>query len=457
MGSVGSLVFTGLSSYSSDFQSILDRGNQIAQLPITKLQNEQSDNLSKKQALIGLNPTVDSLGSAITALGTVASTQGLTANSSDWTTVSVANTGATTPATYTISNIQSLASAAWATSTGFADTDTTPVSTAGQNLVDLTVGSNVYHLDLTDNNNLQGLADAINNAGAGVTAQILTTDGSNYLSISAQNAGETTLELSDVPAVGAPVSLLGTSYAGSNADFMLNGTIHVVRSSNTVNDIIPGVSFTLKNTTAGSVTLSLASDTSQLSGALQTFVNSYNALFDSVAQQTGASSGVLGGDMLMNTIRTDMQQVASYWNTGTSIHSLADLGVTFDDTSGHLTFSQSTFASLSDTQISDAYKFVGSSQSGLAALAGNFTQLSDPVSGMIRIQEDGYDSSNNQLTDQINNLETRATAAQSALQAQIQAADALCAQLESQQNNVGASLTSLNYVLYGRQTNVNGL
>ena len=76
---------------------------------------------------------------------------------------------------------------------------------------------------------------------------------------------------------------------------------------------------------------------------------------------------------------------------------------------------------------------------------------------MIRVQEDGYDSSNSQLTDQINNMEDRATAAQSALQAQIQAADALCAQLESQQNNVGASLTSLNYVLYGRQTNVNGL
>ena len=281
MGSVGSLVFTGLSSYSSDFQSILDRANQIAQLPITKLQNEQSDNLGKKQTLIALNPTVDSLGSAITALGTVASTQGLSATSSDWTTVSVTNTGATTPGTYTISDVQSLASAAWATSIGFPDTDTTPVSTAGQNLVDLVVGTNTFHLDLTDNNTLQGLADAINNANAGVNAQILTTDSGNYLSISAQNAGETTIALNDVPAVGDPVSLLATTNSGSNADFLLNGTIHVVRASNTVNDIIPGLSFTLKDTTAGSVTLSLASDTSQLAGALQTFVNSYNALFDS--------------------------------------------------------------------------------------------------------------------------------------------------------------------------------
>jgi hypothetical protein len=43
------------------------------------------------------------------------------------------------------------------------------------------------------------------------------------------------------------------------------------------------------------------------------------------------------------------------------------------------------------------------------------------------------------------------------LTAKIQAADALVAQLQSQQSNVSASLNSLNFVLYGRQTNVNGL
>ena len=464
MGSLGSLVFTGISSYSSDFQTILDRANSIAQLPIKKLQNTQTDNLSKKQALIGINPGVDSLASAITALGTVASTKGLAATSSDYSLVTVTNTGATNPGIHTVSDIQSLAASAWGTSTGYADTGTTPVSVAGQNLVDLVVGSNTFHLDLTDNNTLGGLRDAINNAtdpntgaSAGVTASILTSNGNNYLSLSVNNAGETALELNDVPAVGSPTSLLEVTDPGSNADFVLDGNIHVVRSSNTVNDIIPGLSFTLRGTTTGTVTLSMASNSSQLSSALQSLVTSYNSLFDQVASQSSSSSGILGGDLLLRTINDDMHQLASYWNSDTSVRSLADLGVTFADNGGHMTFNSNVFNSLSDSQISDAYKFIGSSQSGLARLAGNFTQLSDPVGGMIRVQEDGYDRSNLQLTDQINTLQDRASLAQSALASKIQMADALVAQLQSDQNNVTASLTSLDYVLYGRKTNANGL
>src|SRR5579864_938275 len=188
--STSPLVFTGVSTFSSDFQTILTREQAIAQLPIKALQNKQTDNLSKKQALVTLDPVIASLGSAVAALGLIAANQSLAASSSDSSTVSVVNTGATTPATYTVSNISSLATPASETSlSGYADSTTVPVSTAGQNKVDLVVGSNTYHLDLTGNNNLVGLRDAINNAGAGVTASILTTGANNYLSLSASALG----------------------------------------------------------------------------------------------------------------------------------------------------------------------------------------------------------------------------------------------------------------------------
>jgi len=542
------LTFTGVSSYSSDFQSILDRASQIAQIPITNLQNEPSDNLSKKQALIALNPVVANLASAVAALGSIASGQSVTVSSSDSNTVSIVNTGATSPATYTISNIQSLATAAWAMSNPFTgDPTTTAVSASGQ--MTLGFGSNTYTIQLTkQTNNLDGLVNAINNAGAGLTAQVLTSGSSNYLQISAINSGAGAITLSDVPkqdlitntgsgsetslqgyadpastsvsatgkvdlvvgsttyhlditannnlnglvdainAAGAgvtastsddsgssyltisgassvqlndlkaPVNQISQSQAGSNADFMLNNDIHVVRPSNTVNDLIPGVSITLKNTlSSGSVTLSLTNDPSQLSTALQNLASSYNSLVDQVNQQMGSGGGPLSGDMLIRDISTDMQQLATYWNTGSSIRSLSDLGITFDDNSGHMTYNPATFQSLSASQLTDAYKFIGSSKSGLAELANNFTQMSDPMNGMIQMEENGYDSTDQQLSDQLSNMEDQATLAQNALTAKIQQADALVAELESNQNNVDASLTSLNYVLYGRQTNVNGL
>ena len=549
MGTTGPLVFTGISTFSSDFQSILTRQDSIEQLPIKALQNQESTNLSKKQALIAINPAVASVGSAIAALGTLASNQGVSASSSDTTTVSVLNIGATAPASYTISNIQSLAAVASETSVGgYSNTTTTPVSISGH--VDLVVGSNTYHLDLTNSNNLNGLRDAINNAGAGANASILTIGSNNYLSVSTSSPGATTLQLNDVPldlvsstgsgtetstktyadqtttpvsanglvdlvvgsttyhlnvtgsnnltglmnainGAGAPgvsasitgsagsyslalagpvgtlklndlpnqVDLISNSNQGTNATFKLNN-VPVTRSTNVVSDIIPGVSFTLlKTNTSTSTTVSLTTEASQLSNALQTLVTNYNAMVDQVNQQVGTAAGPLGGDILIREMSDDLRQLTSYWNTSaSSVHSLSDLGVTFEDqTTGHLSFDQNTFNALSNTQISDAFKFLGSSNSGFAALASNFTQLSDPVTGMIIDQENGYDTTNQSLTNQINTLNDSATLVHNSMAAKLQAADALVAQLQSQQNTVNASVSSLNYVLYGKQTNSNGL
>jgi len=548
--STSPLVFTGISTYSSDFQTILQREQQIDQLPIKALQNKQTDNIDKKQALVALDPIVANLGNAVAALGDIASTQGLVASSSDSSTVAIYNTGATSPTSFTISNIQSLATAASETSLkGYADSTTVPVSTAGQNKVDLVVGSNTYHLDLTGKNNLTGLRDAINASGAGVNASILTTGDGNYLTISANALGATTLTLNDVPASGSvisnggtgtetsltgyadtdstavsptgkvdftigsstyhlnissnnnltglmnaingsgaavtasittvdgsnylqvvanggpttmslsndPISLISNTNQGTDADFMLNGTIHITRSSNTISDVVPGVSFTLRNTTDDTVNLALASDSSQLSNALQTFVQNYNALVDQVDQQVGSSAGPLGGEMIIRNISDDMRQLASYWANGNNtVRSLYDVGITFEDTSGHLSFDQSRFNSLSTTQVSDAYKYFGSSNSGFAALASNFTQLTDPVSGLIRLEEDGLDQQNTEMSDQISTLNTRASLVEAAMNAQLQQADALCAELQSQQTSLNAAIQSVNYVTYGKVVSATG-
>ena len=73
-----------------------------------------------------------------------------------------------------------------------------------------------------------------------------------------------------------------------------------------------------------------------------------------------------------------MRQLVSYQGTGV-VRSLSDLGITMD-TTGKMTFNQPTFNALTDAQVSSGFSFLGSSSSGLAALAKNFTQLSDPIS-----------------------------------------------------------------------------
>jgi flagellar hook-associated protein 2 len=544
------IYFSGLSSFSSDFQSIIQRAVQIADIPVTNLQTEQAANTADQNALTALEPTVSALGTDVANLGTLASSQGLSASSSDATTVSVVNTGATAPATYTVSNITTATAASEASTKGYATTDT--VSPNG--LLNLVVGSNTYLINVSASglNNLSGLAQAINNAGAGVSATVLTANSQSYLSVSASNTGLAPLALnlatpSDLVsstgtgtetslstyanATSAAVSTTGqvqlvvgtkTYYVnvsghnnlnglaqsinaanagvtatvaggagayslslaasgpatiqlndlqngadqisntnpGSNATFTLNGVPgQITESSNTITDVIPGVSFTLLNSLpSGSVTLSLATDPTQLSSALQTFVTDYNTLVSAVSAQQGQSAGPLQGNLIVNEISSDMQNLVTYWNpTGTStIHSLSDLGVTFNDT-GQLSFSASTFGALSDTQISDAFKFLGSSSTGFAALASNFTQLTDPISGMIQTQIDGYQSTNTELGNEITTAEAKVTRVQQSATAQAEAADALVAELQQKQSALDSSIQSVNYVLYGRQVSANGI
>jgi flagellar hook-associated protein 2 len=547
------IYFTGLSSFSSDFQSIIQRAVQIADIPVVNLQTQQAANTADLNALTALEPTVSALGTDVVNLGTLASSQGLSATSSDATTVSVVNTGATAPATYTVSDITSLASAASETSLqGY--TAAQSVSTSG--LVNLVIGSSTYQLNLTGSgdNNVSGLAQAINNAGAGVSATVLTSGSTGYLSVSASNTGATTLQLNSVtPAdlissngtgtetslqtytdrtsatvsatgqvqfvVGtqtfalslsaannnlnglasaitganagvtatvtgsagayslslsdasgpttiqlndlqSPANLITGANQGTNTSFSLTGIPNpIVESSNTITDVIPGVSFTLQNTLpSGSVTLSLATDPTQLSSALETFVTDYNTLVSAVSAQQGQSAGPLQGDLIINEISSDMQSLVTYWNpTGTStIHSLSDMGVTFNDT-GQLSFDASAFSALSDTQISDAFKFLGSASTGFAALASNFTQLTDPISGMIQTQIDGYNSTNTELGNEITTAEAKVTQVQQSATAQAEAADALVAELQQQQSALDSSIQSVNYVLYGRQVSANGI
>src|SRR5437667_3131451 len=112
------LVFTGVSTYSSDLQTVLNRAVSIANLPVTQLQNQQKDLVQQKLLVTNLSDASNSLANSITALGQLAQHGALSATSSQpsLVTATATNTGSTTPANYTISNITSIASAAAETS-----------------------------------------------------------------------------------------------------------------------------------------------------------------------------------------------------------------------------------------------------------------------------------------------------------------------------------------------------
>ncbi len=450
------LVFTGVSTFSNDFQTILTHAQQVGQIPIQQIQNQQANVLAQKQALIALEPYVSAMTTSLNSLGTLATSQALSASSTNTSAVTATNTGATSPASYTIGGITSLAAAASETSaSGYANSTSAQVSSTGT--MNLIVGSNQYTINLTSQqNNLNGLVSAINGLNAGVTASVLTTGNGatpDYLSISATNTGATTLKLMDDPS-GTNTNVLTSNNQGTNASFTFDG-IPVTRSTNTINDLASGVTLNLLSTTSSPVTVSLATDPTQLSSALQSLVSNYNNLVGQINQQVGPGAGALSGNIIVTTLQSDMQQLSAYQGTG-SIKSLSDMGITFDST-GQMSFDQNTFNALSPSQVSGAFQFLGSATTGFSAMAQNFTQVSDPISGMIINAENGADQTNTDLSNQVTALTTRLQQTQNAMQLQLAAADTMISSMQTQQQQLTATIQSLDYVLFGAQQQQAGL
>lgn len=456
---ISPLVFSGVSAFSSDFQTIVDRAVAIAELPIKQMQNQQTDILSRKMSAGSLQSAIEALAKSVASLGKIGARKGVAATSSDSTKVSIATTSGTTAATYEITDITSIVSAAAESSgsgavpAGYATSDATPVSNSPTRELTLTVGGESKTFTLAeDQNTLIGLRDAINSQGLGVTATILTTgtgENPNYLSVTVDKPGATTLKLVDDPN-GTPADLLTSNNQGTDTVFKLNGVL-VSKASTLINDVVPGVSFNVLKTTEAdeSITIKLSENRTELTGALKDLATKYNAVASLLNAQVGTNAGMLSGNNIIQAAQQAMRTLTQSIGTG-SIRSLGALGIELSDT-GQMSFNEDVFNALKPADVSAGFAFLGSSTTGLGALDKQFTAISDPITGLIKNQADQWDKADKRLTSQIETITERISKMQSALQAKLQQADSLLARLESQQNVLDASFESLRFSSFGKQ------
>lgn len=443
------LAFTGISSYSADFQKILDRTVAIASQPITQLQNEQVRVLQQKTLASSLRTTVDGLTSAVRALGELGTSKSLSGTSSNSSKVSVGGVTSATPASYSITEISSLARASSGASAGYA-TGTSTVSSTGS--VRFSFNGTDHDITLTPaENTLTGLRDKINSLGAGVTATILTTGtGATpyYLSITSNTTGAKPIALVDDP-TGAAISLLASSDSGANANFKVNG-VAVSKSSNLINDLVSGVTFTIAGTTTGSesITLTLASSRTGVSSKLQSFVAAYNEVLAATDAQIGEAAGLLTGDFLIRESKNLLRQLSGYSGTG-SISALAAIGVRFGN-DGKASLDPAAFDALSDADMQNVFSFLGSTSTGFGGLQAKLNQLSDPITGLIAVQTAKYDEADRRITARVQDLGERLVQMQVSSAERLRAVDAILGSLEAQKSIVDASFKSLQLALFGK-------
>lgn len=235
-------------------------------------------------------------------------------------------------------------------------------TTMGTGTLSFTVGTETTNIDIdATNNTLEGIAAAVNaEEDIGVNASVIDTGSGFVLVFSSQESGaDNAIEITVTDtgdgdsddASGLSQFTFNDSFkhmaekvVAQDADFTING-VQIERSSNTITDVIDGLSFTLNGKTSGSpATVTVERDSEVVLERVQEFVDKYNEVKNILNELTeyspdAASSGLLLGD---STIRTINYQVRGIMGQlipgmeGASLRSLAEVGISSDKDTGNL-------------------------------------------------------------------------------------------------------------------------
>jgi len=217
-------------------------------------------------------------------------------------------------------------------------------STVGKGKITLTTKNGDFAITIDDsNNNMIGLARAINQTGAGVTASIVEDTNGARLVLKGNTGADQWFKLAVDPTAEADLGRFaydpnvsgGMTRAQEPKDALLKlDGVTVARTSNSFSDLIEGVKIDLKAAKPGTtVTLGANRPTTAIKQAVSDFVDTYNALKSTLDELTKArtgstDAGPLHGDTGIRTLRNQLSRMtATVLASGGSYSTLAEIGV----------------------------------------------------------------------------------------------------------------------------------
>ncbi|MDJ0839396.1 MAG: flagellar filament capping protein FliD [Acidobacteriota bacterium] len=332
---------------------------------VTNINNQISENESRKRAFNSIKSAISDFESSIDSLGS-----DIFGNRA----VTSADTGiveATADETSSLGEheikVNNLAQRSVVT-VGLAQSSAT--ATIGAGTLDLNFqNADAISVTLTDaNSTLTDLRDAINDQnGETVQASIVeVSSGSFQLVLSAKDSGAD-LNIQDETdgASSSSLSSFDTTFRdvtatnsggitrtqdGENAEIVLDG-ITISRSSNEIDDVLTGVTLNLKGETQageGATQLKVDSNFEEAVKGLEEFANKYNDLLAEIGRVTNSETGVLKSDQDFIGLRNRLQsQITRFVTNSDKLNirddgeagftSLAQIGFETDRKTGSLT------------------------------------------------------------------------------------------------------------------------
>ncbi|MFN3304274.1 MAG: flagellar filament capping protein FliD [Roseateles sp.] len=455
-----------------DIESLVSKLVAAERTPITQL-TKRTEGLKTELSVFGkIQSALSTLRDAASRLTSPGTWSGTLATSSDPSTVTVsAGNGAA------IGNVAVKVEALAQSQTLVSGTPYASASTVvGEGSLTITLGAwNADNTAFTDKagatpvtinigsgqNTLAGIRDAINAAGAGVTASIVNDASGARLTLRSTNSGEVngfridaTGGLSSLgydPRVGV-TSLIQTLPA-QNARALING-IEVSSESNSLKEAIDGLNITLLKTSSVPASIAITQDKDAIKKLITDFTTAYNAVNALLREQTkydsaSKSAGALQGDATAIGLQNQLRNIVGGTTTlAGSISRLAQIGLE-PGSDGNLKTSDTKLnTALSDL---DSLKklFMGldagdGSNDGFAQRIRKFTDAALSTDGRLTSRQSGLQKLIDNNNKSIERLEDRVSLTEARLRARYSALDTQMAKLNNLSNYVTQQMANLN-------------
>lgn len=462
-----------------DVNSIVTQLVAIERQPIVHLQSQVSSLQTKLSAFGKLQSNLSALrdaASALTRAGTWNQTAG---TSSDAASVVVTTDANSLPGSYSVevaqlARAQSNISKTYTAATDFVGEGTIHIELGawgagssftpkpGAAAVDISVGPPAK--------SLAEVRDMINAAQAGITATVLTdasgarlvfrssaTGAANGFKLTVTDGDGNSVDTSGLSALAYDPSVgvvtMAQALAAANASALINGA-PVSSASNTMSNVVDGMTLTFQRVTSAAVQITTAPDKDAIRKKVEAFVSAYNDLNKELAAQTkydsgSKNAGALQGDSAAVGLRAALRATLRGNSAASTVFTrLADIGC---DTQ------QDGSIKLDPSKLDNALANLGEMKK-LFAASDTLVAANNGFATMFRTQADqalGVDGSiagrSEGLRERITRnekrqaeLEVRVSQVEARLRRQYTALDAQMGQLQSLSNYVSQQVALLN-------------
>ena len=323
-----------------DTDTIISQLTSLQRAPSLRLSGQKTKLTEKLSAWDSLKGQMATLKQSAGEIGQAAAFGRNSAVSSDTGALTVSATADADPGAYEVTVIET-ARAHVVKSQGYADTTS---ATVGTGTVSIKVGTGTevsVTIDST-NNTLVGMRDAINRAGAGVSAAIVN-DGdavSPYRLVvtSGKTGTDNAVTITNTLAGGTSPAFVDLQGA-RNASVKLGdgvGALTVSKPSNTISDLIEGVTLQAVEADADKpIHVTVSRDVASVKRSIEDFATAYTGLLYIVGDQTAydsasGTSGILMGDSALHEISADFESLLStpVQGVASTMSLLSQVGIT---------------------------------------------------------------------------------------------------------------------------------